>query len=293
MMRFPWASDGRGVIDTTRDEAALCPPNTNQRMTMPHFAANLTMMFNEWSFLDRFKAAADAGFVAVEFLFPYEHSPDAVAKALQGAGLQQALFNMPPGDWGKGERGMAALVGREAEFKAGVATALTYAEATGVKRLHMMSGLLSHLDHAAMACYEANLHYAGEQLAQHGLDLVIEPINGRNMPGYFLNDFDLAARLIEKTGLPNVKLQFDIYHCQIIHGDVTMRMRQAMPIIGHLQIASVPSRNEPDREELNYPFLFDELDRLGYQGFVGCEYNPRAGTLEGLGWFKPWAGTHR
>jgi hydroxypyruvate isomerase len=258
---------------------------------MPHFAANLTMMFNEWSFLDRFKAAADAGFSAVEFLFPYEHSPDAVAKALQGAGLQQALFNMPPGDWAKGERGMAALVGREAEFKAGVATALTYAEATGVKRLHMMSGLVSNLDPEAMACYEANLRYAGEQLAQHGLDLVIEPINGRNMPGYFLNDFDLAARLIGQAGLPNIKLQFDLYHCQIIHGDVTMRMRHAMPLIGHIQIASVPSRHEPDAEELNYPFLFDELDRLGYQGFVGCEYNPKAGTLEGLGWFREWSRT--
>lgn len=259
---------------------------------MPRFAANLTMMFNEWSFLDRFAAARDAGFKAVEFLFPYEHSPEAVAKALHGAGLEQALFNMPPGDWAKGERGTAALVGREAEFKQGVATALLYAEALGVKRLHMMGGLVSNQDQAAMACYEANLRHAGEQLAAHGLDLVIEPINGRNMPGYFLNDFNLASRLISQSGLDNVKLQFDLYHCQIIHGDVTMRMREAMPIIGHVQIASVPSRNEPDGEELNYPFLFSELDRLGYQGYVGCEYIPRAGTLDGLGWFRDWSSRH-
>lgn len=255
---------------------------------MPRFAANLTMMFNEWSFLDRFAAAADAGFESVEFLFPYDHPADEVAKRLVDNRLTQALFNMPPGDWAAGERGLAALPGREAEFRAGVETALRYAEATGVERMHMMAGLADNRDPKAVATFCANMRHAAEALAAKGLDLVLEPINGRNMPGYFLNDFGLAAGFIRAAGLPNLKLQFDLYHCQIIHGDVTMRLRALMPITGHVQIASVPSRNEPDGEELNYPFLFAELDRLGYEGFVGCEYVPRAGTLEGLGWFAPW-----
>lgn len=255
---------------------------------MPRFAANLTMMFNEWSFLDRFQAARDAGFTAVEFLFPYEHPPEAVAKALQSAQLEQALFNMPPGDWAAGERGLAALAGREQEFAKGVETALIYAEATGVRRLHMMAGLADRYDRACAALYEKNLLLACKALAEKGLDLVIEPINGRNMPGYFLNDVDWAHALIKRLVQPNLKLQFDLYHCQIIHGDVTMRLREMMPETGHIQIASVPSRHEPDSEELNYPFLFDELDRLGYAGFVGCEYIPRNGTLAGLGWFSSY-----
>ncbi len=255
---------------------------------MPRFAANLTMMFQEWAFLDRFKAARDSGFTAVEFLFPYEHPPEIVAKALQDAGLKQALFNMPPGDWAGGERGLAALPGREADFQAGLETALIYAQATGVDRLHMMAGLADRHDPQVAALYEKNLRLACDALAKQGLDLVIEPINGRNMPGYFLNDVDWAHALIKRLGLPHLKLQFDLYHCQIIHGDVTMRLRAMMPEIGHIQIASVPSRHEPDGEELNYPFLFAELDRLGYGGFVGCEYIPRAGTQDGLGWFTPY-----
>ena len=256
---------------------------------MPRFAANLTMMFTEWSFLDRFAAAADAGFTAVEFLFPYEHAPEAVGERLTRNGLTQALFNLPPGDWAAGERGIAAFPKRFDELKAGVATGLTYAAATGVKRLHLMSGLADRADPKARAAYREAVAYAAGALAEKGLDLVLEPINGRNMPGYFLNDFAFTQALIAELGLPNLKLQFDIYHCQIIHGDVTMRLRQLMPITGHVQIASVPSRNEPDGEELNYPFLFAELDRLGYDGFVGCEYNPRAGTLNGLSWFAPYA----
>jgi hydroxypyruvate isomerase len=255
---------------------------------MPRFAANLTMMFNEWSFLDRFKAARDAGFTAVEFLFPYEHPADVIAKALQSAQLEQALFNMPPGDWAAGERGLAALAGRDDEFAQAVERALVYAEATGVKRLHMMSGLADRGDKACAALYEKNLLKACDALAAKGLDLVIEPINGRNMPGYFLNSVDWAHELIQRLNRPNLKLQFDIYHCQIIHGDVTMRLRAMMPEIGHIQIASVPSRHEPDQEELNYPFLYSELDRLGYSGFVGCEYIPEAGTIAGLGWFAPY-----
>jgi hydroxypyruvate isomerase len=256
---------------------------------MPRFAANLTMMFTEWPFLDRFAAAADAGFTAVEFLFPYEHAPEAVGDRLRRQGLTQALFNMPPGRWEAGERGLAALPGRAEDLKAGVETALRYAEATGARRLHLMAGLADRRDAEAAARYRDAVAYAAGRLATAGLDLLIEPINARDMPGYFLDDFTAAEALIAGLGLPNLKLQFDIYHRQIIHGDVTSALRRLMPIVGHVQIASVPSRHEPDGEELHYPFLFDELDRLAYAGFVGCEYRPRGSTSEGLGWFAPFA----
>ncbi|MFT4097042.1 MAG: hydroxypyruvate isomerase family protein [Rhodoblastus sp.] len=256
---------------------------------MPKFAANLSMMFTEHPFLDRFDAAAAAGFAAVEYLFPYEHSSADIAARLKRNDLTQALFNLPPGDFAAGERGLAALSGRAEEFRASVDRALEYAAATGVKRLHMMAGLASSRDPKALVTYQGALELAARKLGDAGLDLVIEPINTRNMPGYFLNDFDLAARIIADSGMANVKLQFDIYHRQIMHGDVTMALRALMPITGHVQIASVPSRNEPDGEELNYPFLFAELDRLGYDGYVGCEYNPRGKTTDGLAWFKPYA----
>jgi hydroxypyruvate isomerase len=253
---------------------------------MPHFAANLSMMFNEWAFADRFDAAAEAGFDAVECLFPYEITPEAFAERLSRNHLQQALFNTPPGDWAAGERGMAVFPDRVEEMKSGVAKALEYGLAAGVKRLHMLAGIGDRNDAVAMSSYRRGLTYAAERFGEHGIDLVIEPINGRNMPGYFLNDFFLAERLVAELGLGNLKLQFDVYHCQIIHGDVTMMLRRMFPIVGHIQIASVPSRHEPDDEELNYPFIFREIDRLGYGGFVGCEYIPRAGTLEGLTWLK-------
>jgi 2-dehydrotetronate isomerase len=256
---------------------------------MPVFAANLTMMFNEWPFLDRFDAAADAGFCAVEYLFPYEAAPQAIAERLARNKLQLALFNLPPGDWAAGERGIAALPGRFDELKSDVDRALTYAAATDAKRLHLMAGLADPRDAVAMSCYQQSVTYAAGRLAEKGIDLVIEPINSRNMPGYYLNDFNLAETLLTKLALPNLKLQFDIYHRQIMHGDVAIALRRLIPMIGHIQIASVPSRQEPDGEELNYPYLFEELDRLGYDGFVGCEYNPRAGTLDGLDWFKPFA----
>ncbi|MFB9913735.1 2-oxo-tetronate isomerase [Rhizobium paknamense] len=255
---------------------------------MPVFAANLTMMFTEWSFLDRFDAAAEAGFSAVEYLFPYEASPEAIQARLTRNNLTQALFNMPPGNWSAGERGIAALPDRFEEFQTGVAQALDYAEATGVQRLHMMAGVADPADAKAVASYRRALDHAAARLAQKGLDLLLEPINGRNMPGYFLNSFDTAEAFIRQSGHANAKLQFDIYHCQILHGDVTTRLRQALPLVGHVQIASIPSRNEPDGEELNYPFLLSELDRLGYQGFVGCEYNPRGSTTDGLHWFEPF-----
>ena len=256
---------------------------------MPVFAANLTMMFNEWSFLDRFDAAAEAGFTAVEYLFPYEAAPEAIAERLARNQLQQALFNLPPGDWAAGERGIAALPGRFEALKADVEKALDYAAATGVKRLHLMAGLADPSDREAANCYRRSVAYAAERLAAKGLDLLLEPINGRNMPGYFLNDFGFAERLIAELGLPHLKLQFDIYHRQILHGDVTMALRRLLPISDHVQIASVASRHEPDDEEVNYPYLFAELDRLGYGGFVGCEYVPRGATREGLDWFQPYA----
>lgn len=257
---------------------------------MPRFAANLSMMFTEVPFLDRFDAAADAGFTAVEFLFPYQHPADAIAEQLKRNGLTQALFNLPPGNWDAGEKGFAALPERFDDLKRSLHTALPYAKETGVQRLHLMAGIANRGEPRAVAAYRKSVAHAAEFFAPHGVDVVIEPINLRNVPGYFLNDFVFARDLINELKIPNLKLQFDIYHCQIIHGDVTMRLREMMPIIGHIQIASIPSRNEPDGEELNYPFVFAELDRLGYRGFVGCEYNPRGQTTDGLGWFKPYAG---
>jgi hydroxypyruvate isomerase len=253
---------------------------------MPRFAANLTMMFTEWSFLDRFAAAADAGFTAVEYLFPYEHPAEAVGAALRSAGLTQALFNLPPGDWAAGERGMASFPDRAAELAQAVETALPYAAATECRTLHLMAGIANRHDAGAQTAYRAAVAATAERLAREDITLVLEPINGRDMPGYFLNDFNFAAELITALGLPNLQLQFDIYHRQIIHGDVVMGLRQMMPIIGHVQIAGVPDRHEPDSGELDSDFIFAELDRLGYGGFVGCEYRPAGKTVDGLGWFK-------
>ncbi|WP_374378772.1 2-oxo-tetronate isomerase [Dongia sp.] len=251
---------------------------------MVRLAANLSMMFNEWGFMDRFQAAAEAGFSAVEYLFPYDFSPDDIAAALVRHKLTQALFNLPPGDWAKGDRGMASIPARRDEFRASVATALRYATATGVKRLHVMSGHGSRTDKAAAAAYADSLRYACDQVGPHGIDILIEPINGRDMPGYFLNDFSYAADLIAELALPNLRLQFDIYHRQILHGDVLMGLRSLFPLIGHVQIASVPARHEPGTGELDDFRILRELDALAYAGFVGCEYRPAGNTIDGLGW---------
>ena len=251
---------------------------------MPRFAANLTMMFNEVPFLDRFAAAADAGFDAVEFLFPYDHPAEEVGRRLAENGLTQALFNLPPGDWAAGERGIACFAERAGELREGVEAALAYAEATGVKRLHLMAGLGDRRDPASADAYRDAVLWTAGRLGEEGLDLVLEPINGRDMPGYFLNDFAFAAGLIRDLALPNLKLQFDIYHRQIMHGDVTVALRDLMPMIGHVQVASVPARHEPMTGELNDAAIFAELDRLGYTGFVGCEYRPKGVTTDGLGW---------
>jgi len=253
---------------------------------MPEFAANLSFMFTEWDFLDRFQAAADAGFNAVEYLFPYEHSPDVIAARLERAGVTQALFNLPAGDWAAGERGLAALPDRFDGVRASVARALPYIQATGVRRVHMMAGIAGAQDPAAMVAYRGAVSYASERLADVGVDLLIEPINGRDMPGYFLNDFHFAAALIAELALPNLRLQFDIYHRQILHGDVLKGLEALMPITGHVQVASVPKRNEPGTGELDDARVFAQLDALGYDGYVGCEYRPAGGTVEGLGWFR-------
>jgi hydroxypyruvate isomerase len=251
---------------------------------MPKFAANLSMMFTEWEFLDRFGAAADAGFDAVEFLFPYAFGADAIAERLQRHGLTQALFNMPPGDWDAGERGLACRPERRAEFEASVRTALRYAGATGAGRLHLMSGHGMRDDAKAAAAYRSAIAFACAAAAGHGVDIVIEPINGRDMPGYFLNDFNYAVALIGEIGLPNLKLQYDIYHRQILHGDVTRSLEALMSVIGHIQIASVPGRHEPGTGELDDARILRYLDAIGYDGFVGLEYRPADGTLNGLVW---------
>ena len=251
---------------------------------MPKFAANLSMMFNEVPFLDRFAAAAECGFTAVEYLFPYDHPAELVAEHLKAAGLAQALFNMPPGDWAAGERGMAALPGREADFAAALDMAIAYAKVIGTPLLHMMAGLAPATDPGAIASYRDNLRRATDRTGEAGIGLVIEPINGRDMPGYFLNDFNRAVDFIAEMDGAHVKLQFDVYHRQILHGDVIMALRQLAPVIGHIQIASVPERHEPLTGELDDRRIFTEIDAVGYQGYVGCEYRPAAATREGLGW---------
>lgn len=253
---------------------------------MPKFAANLSMMFTEWDFLDRFAAAADNGFAAVELLFPYAHSPDVIARRLEAAGLVLALFNLPPGDWEKGERGLACRPEKSADFRASVAMALPYAEATGVRRLHLMSGHGACGDELMREAYKAAIRHACAAVEALDIDILIEPINGRDMPGYFLNDFPFAASLIAELALPNLKLQFDIYHRQILHGDVMKGFEDLLPVTGHVQVASVPKRNEPGTGELDDARIFRRLDELGYVGFVGCEYRPAAGTVEGLGWLR-------
>ncbi|KXF75515.1 hydroxypyruvate isomerase [Paramesorhizobium deserti] len=253
---------------------------------MPRFAANLTMMFGEYAFPDRFGAAAAAGFTAVEYLFPYDFPAEFIAEKLSEAGLKQALFNLPPGDWAKGERGLAALPEREDEFRQSVKKAIDYGRVIGTPLLHMMAGIASPDDPAARIAYRDAVAFAADAAGAEGIGLVIEPINGRDMPGYFLNDFDRAVEIISDLDHPNLKLQFDIYHRQVMRGDVLTALQEMMPLISHVQIASVPRRNEPGTGELDDFRVLRELDRLGYQGYVGCEYRPGGETVAGLGWLK-------
>ena len=257
---------------------------------MPRFAANLSMLYNEHAFVDRFAAAAADGFQAVEYLFPYAHPAAELAQRLADHRLQQVLFNAPPGDWDAGERGLACLPGRQAEFRDGLQQALAYAKALACPRVHVMAGLVpAGADRAALReTYLANLAWAAPLAAAQGVDLLIEPINTRDIPGFFLNRQDEAHEVVQAVGAANLKVQMDLYHLQIVEGDVTAKLRQYLPTgrVGHLQIAGVPQRHEPDLGELNFPFLFDEIDALGFDGWIGCEYRPRAGTSAGLGWLK-------
>ena len=262
---------------------------------MPRFAANLTLMYTERPFLDRFAAAAGDGFTAVECLFPYEHAVEDIAARLQAHGLTQALFNLPPGDWAAGDRGMACHPGREAEFAAGLDLALGYAQALGCQRLHAMAGT-APAGAAPEALHETmvrNLRRAAERAAPLGITLLIEPINTRDMPGYFLTHQQQAHDLLAEVGAPNLKVQMDFYHCQIMEGDLSRRLAKHVAGVGHIQIAGVPDRHEPDEGELHFPYLLDQLDALGYTGFVGCEYRPRGGTSEGLGWLRRYLGAGR
>lgn len=251
---------------------------------MPRFAANLSFLFQDLPFLDRFEASAKAGFKAVEFLFPYEFAKEEIAARLRANGLTQALFNLPPGDWSKGERGLAAMPGREAEFEAAMMTALAYAAATGCRTIHAMPGLRHH--GADRKTYIANLRKGARMAADAGVTVVIEPINTRDIPGFFLNTTAEARAVIHEVGAANLGLQFDLYHRAIQEGDVTIAIREFGHLARHYQIASPPDRGEPDDGEMNYRFLFQEIDKSGYDGFVGCEYKPRGDTLAGLKWAK-------
>jgi len=255
---------------------------------MPKFAANLSMMYTEHEFLDRFAAAAADGFTAVEYLFPYAYPPAELRRRLDDNGLRQVLFNAPPGAWDAGERGFASAPGREAEFRTAVATALDYATELGCPRVHVMASLVEGGASRAerIGVYEENVAVAAAAAAPLGIDILLEPINQRDMPGYFLSRQSDAHEIVRRIGAPNLKVQLDLYHCQIVEGDLTTTLRRDLPTgrVGHLQIAGVPDRHEPDDGELAYPYLFGVVDELGYDGWIGCEYRPRHGTSEGLGW---------
>jgi hydroxypyruvate isomerase len=249
---------------------------------MPRFAANLSMMFTERPFLERFDAAAAAGFEAVEFLFPYDFPASELRAALDRNGLTMALFNAPPGDWEAGERGLASLTGRERDFRDSIALALDYAAVLKPARLHVMAGIAE--GPAARATYVENLALAAAAAGPQRI--CIEPINSRDMPGFHLSTSTDALTVLDAVGAANLGLQFDLYHAQIMEGDLTRRLERLMPRIAHIQIAGVPDRHEPDSGEVSYPHLFATLDRLGYDGFVGCEYRPAGRTEDGLGWFR-------
>ena len=255
---------------------------------MPKFAANLTMMFNEVPFLERFAAARNAGFAGVEMLFPYEFEASELAARLNDNGLTQALFNLPPGSWEAGERGLAALPGREDEFRAGVDLAVAYADAMECKTLHVMAGVVpAGVPWEQMfETFVDNLAYAADVFAKTGLTAVLEPLNSRDAPGYFLPHAADAARVIKAVDRANVGLQFDFYHVQIMDGDLARNFKAHRDITRHIQVSGVPERHEPDIGEINYPYLFDLIDDSGYDGWVGCEYRPRADTTEGLGWLR-------
>lgn len=256
---------------------------------MPRFAANLTMMFNEVPFLDRFARARAAGFAAVECLFPYEYPAAEIARRLQDNGQSLVLFNTPPGDWAKGERGLAAQPGRRAEFREAMKRALDYAAALSCPRVHVMAGLRGDQGWQTLhPTFTLNLDWAAEEAAKLGVKPVIEPINQRDIPGYYLNTMAEAAALIGVLGPERVGLQFDLYHCQVTEGDLIPRITQHLPMIAHMQVADTPGRHEPGTGEVNWPRVFQKIDALGYRGWIGCEYRPAGETEAGLGWYAPY-----
>ncbi|MGF1627611.1 MAG: 2-oxo-tetronate isomerase [Alphaproteobacteria bacterium] len=257
---------------------------------MPRLAANLSMLFNEHDFLDRFAAAAKAGFRGVEFLFPYAWPAEQLAERLHENGLSQALFNMPPGDWDAGDRGMGCIAERHGEFQDGVEQAIAYAGALGCPTIHAMAGIapVGVAREALTETYVENLKFAAARCAEAGLTVVIEPINSRDMPGFFLNTSAQGLDILARVGVANAKLQYDIYHMQVMEGDLAPTIAEALPMIGHMQLADTPGRHEPGSGEINYQFLLPEIDRLGYSGWIGCEYRPAGETVAGLGWAKRW-----
>ncbi len=258
---------------------------------MPRFSANLSMLFGERDFLDRFDAAAHAGFEAVEYIGPYEHPPEAIAERLKRNGLEQALFNLPLGDWAAGERGIAVLPDRVDEFRAGVDIAIRYATALGCAQVNCIAGVAPAgvPTQVLEDVLVDNLAYAAERLGRAGIRLLIEPINTRDIPGFFLTSSGQALAIMDRVGAANIWLQYDIYHMQVMEGDLARTIEANLPRIAHIQVADNPGRHEPGTGEINYAFLFDHLDRIGYRGFVGAEYRPATTTEAGLGWFSPYA----
>ena len=254
---------------------------------MPRFSANLSMLFNEHEFLDRFDAAARAGFKGVEYIAPYDHAPEAVAARLKKNGLTQVLFNLPPGDWAKGERGIAVLPERIHEFRQGVAKAITYAHALGCEQINCLAGIAPAgvASQALENVFVENLGFAAEKLEQAGIKLLIEPINTHDIPGFFLTNTRQALDIIARVNSKNLYLQYDIYHMQVMEGDLARTIEANLGRIAHIQLADNPGRNEPGTGEINYPFLYEHIDRIGYAGWIGAEYKPKAGTEAGLGWF--------
>jgi hydroxypyruvate isomerase len=259
-------------------------------VAMPRFAANLSYLFAEHDFLDRFAAARRAGFSAVEFHFPYAYSATRLAELASAADVGVVLFNLPAGNWADGERGIACHPARMGEFQEGVGLAIDYAKALGVARLNCLAGLHPEgvaTDRARLTLLE-NLRFAAMALARENISLVIEPINTRDMPGFFVSTPRQALALIDAVGNDNLKLQYDIYHAQVMEGNLAATLQENLPKIGHIQVADNPGRHEPGSGEINFPFLFAHLDRIDYAGWIGCEYQPATTTEAGLIWLEPW-----
>lgn len=259
---------------------------------MPRFAANLSMLFTEVPFLERFERAANAGFEAVEFLFPYAHTVEEIQERLNATGLKIVLHNLPAGDWDAGERGIACDPSRVEEFRAGVAKAVTYAKALGVPQVNCLAGKApAGVDAATLrSTFVENLRFAAAALSAAGIRLLIEPINPFDIPGFYLNRTDEALSILDEVGSDNVFVQYDIYHAQRTEGELANTIQKNLARIGHVQLADNPGRNEPGTGEINYPFLFAHLDRVGYTGYIGCEYKPAKDTESGLGWIEKIAG---